>query len=413
MPAFKVGVLLAIVLFILRGGMLVADQSANVPRAMRELRVKQWIELVSAHEPGRLDDALRRLQGWTDAQLLELSAALPDALSPSGQLPARTSLDRRRLIHRGAAMHAAAAMLARLGDAPVDAPRRSPLALSAVLVDDGQQAGFGANSSHWGIGRLLIDLLDSEQLRDPFVLLWYRAAAEFMIAGADYAATQGHLVCARHVLPDEAHIWIASGVVRAHYAAPGVQNALAGVKVPFGFVVLVNDQQRELADAERFLRRAVELDPTAVEAQVRYGWVLVQQRRFDLAFDVLRVGRTAASEPVLQYYASLFLGVAEAALGRNEGAVESFEQAARLFPSAQAPLLALSELAMRRGDRAAASAALDRLLALPSDRDDPWWTFDVEYGRHWQATWSRALERVSGSDSPIPRGPSRSPCMRR
>jgi tetratricopeptide (TPR) repeat protein len=102
---------------------------------------------------------------------------------------------------------------------------------------------------------------------------------------------------------------------------------------------------------------------------------------------------------VLQYYASLFLGFAEAAVGRHDAAVKAFEQAASLFPNAQAPLLAASELAMRRGDRAAASAALERLLALsPHTRDDPWWTYNVEYGRHWRATMERLHELLKQAE---------------
>jgi tetratricopeptide (TPR) repeat protein len=235
-----------------------------------------------------------------------------------------------------------------------------------------------------------------------------------MIAGADYASAQAHLDCARRVLADEAHPWLASGVVRAHYAAPSVQNALAGMKVPFGFYIVVNDQQRELRDAERFLRQAVELSPGSTEAQLRHGWVLVQQARFDPAFDALHAALKSAAEPLLEYYAALFLGVAEAAVGRPEAATTMFERAARRFPTAQAPLLGLSETALRRNDRAAALAALDRLFALsPTDRDDPWWTYDVEYGRHWPASWTRVLERLADTGVRAPDGPARSPCQGR
>ena len=61
-----------------------------------------------------------------------------------------------------------------------------------------------------------------------------------------------------------------------------------------------------------------------------------------------------------------------AALGRIDEALASFERAARLFPTAQAPLIAMSDVCRRSGNRAGALAALGRLEALPSERADPW-----------------------------------------
>jgi hypothetical protein len=414
MLRLRSGVLIAVILAVVWSAAARPVQRTETPRAIRELRVEQWLELVRQHEPGLIDAALRSLRSWPEAQLLQLRDGLLEWSFENDRLPVKSPEERRSLFRRAATLHAELAMLARFQDAPVDTLRRSPMAPASVIVDDGQSAGFATNSIHWQLGRVLIDSLEPEHLRDAFVSLWYRASAEFMIAGGDYAATQSHLACAQRVLADEAHVWLASGVVRAHYATPSVQNAMAGVKVPFGFYVMVNDRQAELDQAERFLRRAVELEPRSAEAQLRYGWVLVQQQRLDPAFDALRAARAAASEPVLEYFAALFLGVAEAAAGRHDAAGELFEQASRPFPTAQAPLLALSELAMRRGDRAAASAALHRLLALPpNEREDPWWNYGVVYGRHWRASWSRMLERLS-EPGPPPPGLSRgSPCMRR
>jgi Tfp pilus assembly protein PilF len=217
-----------------------------------------------------------------------------------------------------------------------------------------------------------------------------------MIAGADYAAAGPHLRSARALLPRDARVWLASGVVRASYAAPSVQNVMSAVKLPFGFSVQVNDQRTELNLADQYLSRAVELDPANAEAQLRYGWVLLQRNQRERGLAALRTAQAATNEPVLQYYASLFLGVADAAAGRPDAAADAFERAARLFPTAQAPLLALSELALSRGDRPAAAAALDRLAALPArDRDDPWFTYDVEYGRSWRATMARLYTQLN------------------
>jgi hypothetical protein len=55
-----------------------------------------------------------------------------------------------------------------------------------------------------------------------------------------------------------------------------------------------------------------------------------------------------------------------------------------LFPRAQSPRLALSQIANRSGDRRAALDAIRPVLGPPADefdRADPWWTYHVEQGR--------------------------------
>ena len=62
-------------------------------------------------------------------------------------------------------------------------------------------------------------------------------------------------------------------------------------------------------------------------------------------------------------------------MGQYDAAFDAYHRAAALSPTAQSPWLALSHLARRRGDRAAALRALQQVFDLPSepDRDDPWW----------------------------------------
>jgi hypothetical protein len=79
---------------------------------------------------------------------------------------------------------------------------------------------------------------------------------------------------------------------------------------------------------------------------------------------------------------SLFLGTELGATGKVDLARESFEHAVALFPTAQAPLIAMSDLYRHRGDRASALEAVHRLEALPPDtakRTDPWWEYFHSY----------------------------------
>ena len=92
----------------------------------------------------------------------------------------------------------------------------------------------------------------------------------------------------------------------------------------------------------------------------------------------------ATKDPLIRYFAAMFLGAAEEALAHDDAARGYYEQAAAMFPRAQSPRLALSALNASRGNRTAAIAAIAPLFALPTDaqyRDDPWWRYSTLQGR--------------------------------
>jgi tetratricopeptide (TPR) repeat protein len=91
----------------------------------------------------------------------------------------------------------------------------------------------------------------------------------------------------------------------------------------------------------------------------------------------------AVADPVNGYYAALFLGREEEALGRLDAAQAAYERAASLYPGAQSAHLALSQLAWRRPDRTAALHAVRD--ALSSTAEDPWWTYALVHAHHADA----------------------------
>jgi tetratricopeptide (TPR) repeat protein len=110
--------------------------------------------------------------------------------------------------------------------------------------------------------------------------------------------------------------------------------------------------------------------------------------------------RDALTDPVLVYYADLFLGRSHAALGDRERARASYERAAAAFPLAQSPLLARSELARHAGDVPGALQALQRLLSLPEgQRADPWWIYDVSSSRNADALMTQARAALAGASA--------------
>ena len=91
------------------------------------------------------------------------------------------------------------------------------------------------------------------------------------------------------------------------------------------------------------------------------------------------------TEDELRYYGELFLGAAETARRNFEAAREAYGRAARLYPEAQSPRIALSELARRLGDRGAAWREMQTIFERPAsdaEPDDPWWRYFMVQARN-------------------------------
>jgi hypothetical protein len=372
----------------LRG--LVQNQSnQDTPMAKR---VREWLALVEAHRPGQYDDALKTVYFWPDDRLRVLEQDLTRVLRTRNP-PIEASLlqldmpdVRGRIVRRAAMLHTDAAMLSSFDTS--SSARGITTRASAgggLLLNDGLGAGLAASPVHWFLARLVLDALPAAA-SDEFVDQWYRATTAALLASSDYASADAQLEHAQTLLPARAHVWLSAGVVHAHFASPVVQNAFADLKLPEGFHLKVADERRELELADACLRRAIGLEPANAEARLRLGRVLALQQKYTDALTELREAAARAQEPIQLYFVHLFTGQVQAEVQQYELARASFTRAAALFPYAQAPGLALSELAWRRGDRAEALAPLRRLSPKPSDEGgpmdaDPWWTYDLSYAR--------------------------------
>jgi len=318
--------------------------------------------------------------------------------------------DDNYLVRRGALLHADVAML--VPRAVVEPFANRPVGAAAIGpqtwrmdISDGRELNVGPSALHWDIARLALDQVRPAASdrpapgRDPMVRAWYRATAAWMQNREDHDTL--HLDHARTIFPDDPDILFLSGCQRESYAAPAIQAATRAVTLPAGLTAGVRSDREELRLAEDFFKRALAKQPDIGETHLRLGRVLGLEGRHAEAAGEIRQAMMILADSQLRYYGELFLGAEEEALGRFDAARDAFDRAAALFPSAQSPLVALSELAKRRGDRAGALAAIQRLFALPpagrEGRDDPWWSYHTAQARN-------ADELVDAVRAPFERG---------
>jgi tetratricopeptide (TPR) repeat protein len=160
---------------------------------------------------------------------------------------------------------------------------------------------------------------------------------------------------------------------RPSLAPPGT---LGGIQIDSRVVVVPRPSPTapaELGRAEELFRRALERDSGLVEARLRLAHVLGDRGRHKEAREQLLQATRAPLPRLLDYYGSLLLGREEQAAGNGDAARRAFERAAALFPSAKSPRIALSHLALMRGDRQEAVTVLAPAGgATPMADEDPW-----------------------------------------
>jgi tetratricopeptide (TPR) repeat protein len=407
----------------------------------RIARLEAWLSAVAAHRPGAFDDSVRAVSTWTQEQLrliwIDVSTIVslirapsvslffisePRPGSPSlrqvsplatnrstqvlyaaGELrrlrelaneisPEKTPGPENDILKRGAMLHADIEIMTPIATRPGSTATRAGPGASTVFMNDGQQLGFQESVSHWNMGRRLLERVrpvDSKSAlntapdpgADETVRRWYLAGCAYMSRIRQIEPS--HFARALELFPNDPDVLFF--VAAAHEGLAGVrtQSVMQSAKVPRDVVFDVQSEGAELRRAEQLYNRALERNPQLVEVRIRLGRVLGLRDRHDEAVEQLRQGQSAP-EPLLQFYAHLFLGAEFEALGNGAEARRSYERAAALHPTAQSPLLGLSRVADQAGDRAAARAAIERLLKLPPadvERADPWWVYEIAHTR--------------------------------
>ena len=386
--------------------------------------IEEWRKAVQQHRPGEADTAAKEIGSWPAFEL-EFSIALFKklashpaselAIPPKGlgcrkladYLGIKREEDKNYWLKRGALLHADIALLQleagvadtyRAGISSImNAIKRSKkrqekacwsiqLLSVAILdlkdkggremawIDDGRPVS-GSEGRHMEFGRLLLDSVTPEPSHDEMVKEWYVATTAYGLSRGRPAYIAKHLEDAANIFSSDAMILFYSGMLHETYATPRYQNAptLRGIKYSQG------TKKAELELARKFFQRSVTVNPKFAEARLRLGRVSGLLGYHDQAVSDLRTAAEAVTDPLLKYHAALFLGNELAVLAHTSEAREQFERAAALYPTAQSPLLALSQLAYSNGDIQNASVAIERAFARAAHgpSGEPRWKYDL------------------------------------
>jgi hypothetical protein len=252
----------------------------------------------------------------------------------------------------------------------------------SMVFSDGRLLAEGAATYHWDFARALITRLPRGPERVDTARTFYRAIGALMQSWSAHPELDAHLAAGERELGPDSVLLLYQGTRQQVFAHPRARAAFdewrrqteARLGRGRSTGMLVRDQ-RSIAslrlEAEKAFRAALELDGSLHEARIRLAHILLDRgRHLEALEQVAATGGTSLS-PMLGFYLNLVKGRAERALARLDDARASFEAARVIVPHAQAPLVALSEVALALGDRATAGAYLEA-LASGSTSDEPW-----------------------------------------
>lgn len=279
---------------------------------------------------------------------------------------------------------------------------------------DGHVVSIVDNAQHWAYARFLLDAVGGSMATPParwqdvepdpaaeaFVARWYRATSAWLQSQGRWADADPQMAYGLEIFPEDARLWFYAGVMHEIFATSQIQQA-AQEMIRSGFVQQVHVESNELDTAQQDLRRAVTLDPDFAEAHLHLGHVLGRQgSHADAIAELMLASRTIAGAE-LQYDTRMLLSREQEATGDQVSARANIERAAALFPRAQSPRLALSELLHRGSDPLAAQAPVEVLLQLPADesaRVDPWWNYTRSHVRDAGAKLDDVWRQVRAED---------------
>jgi hypothetical protein len=234
----------------------------------------RWPRRAAPRPPRELTADLhgRRLTFDQLAAVLGLDARALDGPFDPAALASPGSQARRALAQpmmRVAMLHTDVAFASSELAAPPGNPRFTAM---AVQLRDGLETSVPNLSVHYAIAREAIAMVLSASTGTMAARQWYYGTLAFLQNDRNYAALLPHVETARAVMPADVRVWLASGMAYENLAAPVVQVAVGSAST-----ARIEPPAILLARAGMMLRRGLALDPTAAEAQLRLGRVLISR----------------------------------------------------------------------------------------------------------------------------------------
>ena len=307
---------------------------------------------------------------WTG---LELDAVVAEA-KRYARTRAKTDAARaNQILLRGAALHGDIARLI-----PEDTVRKSPTQRTAYIVRDGRWLGIRYISVHWQLGRSLLDGITPDPATNPGVKIWYQEIAAHLLQMRQFAAAVDHFARARQMFPSDPEFCFraeccTSGLVRRRFRLPRSRSPSPNARLHPSTPRAPSSYAPSASSARRSCTgRTISKRGCAMAACSTICNGTTKRRKNSASRSP---AAPAAGFSTSRSYSSDARWKRVAIMTASRAA---FLRASALYPNAQSPRLALSQIARRTGDRAAAQRELQFIAALPDDerrREDPWWLY--------------------------------------
>jgi tetratricopeptide (TPR) repeat protein len=394
--------------------------------------IEAWVKAVHEHVPGTPDESVAMVRRLTFQNRVDMNSGIdfffivlhalpvstkgnPAAKQLMGVAHAAGMPDAATFLKRAAVLHTDAVIFAERfpqpddttappptqrsmtmsGGFPITEPRKShipALLTNASLVkhQDGDVLGTTYADWNWPFARSLLDEVSQTHMppldvaplpTDPFVGAWYHAVASYLFANRLYGDATDHFFHASQILANDPRVLFDRGCYAEILGLPAHQ-VFVSDWTPGRIRPIVPRLEQTNSEAERLFRRALEVDPSFVEARVHLGRLLGVRGSHAEAATELDNALASTPEGVVGFYARLF--AARVAQERNllDEAAAQYRGALTLFPNAQSALLGLSQVALASGDASAALKTLERLGPQSTKGDaDPWWNYALASGR--------------------------------
>jgi tetratricopeptide (TPR) repeat protein len=222
---------------------------------------------------------------------------------------------------------------------------------------------------------------------------WYLVVASRLQSADQPAYLKSHVREGLELLKDEPELLLTRGTIsEGEAAAAVVDRSVAGEIYTSDYV---HRWRQYMSGAGGDYEAATRRQPDLYEATLRRGRVnalLGDRKAARRAFDDVAASGAPAQ---LRYMAQLFLADLAEREQQPDRARAAYEAALAMFPTAQAPMLALSQLCDSAGDSECARRWLSQSMAATGrGRLDPWWAY--LRGQAWLADQRLAAFRARG-----------------